>query len=250
MSNHVHLLIETPKDSISRVMQMINFTYTQYFNKKYKKVGHLFQGRYKSFLCDKDNYLLSLVRYIHTNPVRAGLVKHPEQYRWSSHADYIEGGSELVETVQVLRLFSEKPRVARQRYKEFIEEALVDDKEKIYQVIGQQIVGDDTFVEKVAMKLNEGNRPIKKIPLNRLISMIEEITGIGLTEMTSRRRGDKLRIVRCVFVSIAKEMGYTISELQGLMRRDISVLSRMANNAETLLECQKVHQKVKKKIIA
>jgi hypothetical protein len=75
MSSHVHLLIETPADPISRIMQMINFTYTQYFNRKYGKVGHLFQGRYKSYLCDKDSYLLSLVRYIHHNPVRAGLAK-------------------------------------------------------------------------------------------------------------------------------------------------------------------------------
>jgi REP element-mobilizing transposase RayT len=75
MSNHVHLLIETPADPISRIMQMINFTYTQYFNRKYGKVGYLFQGRYKFFLCDKDGYLLSLVRYIHHNPVRAGLAK-------------------------------------------------------------------------------------------------------------------------------------------------------------------------------
>ncbi len=77
MSNHVHLLLETPKDQISRIMQMINFTYTQYFNRKYNKVGHLFQGRYKSHLCDKDEYLLTLMRYIHLNPVRAGIVAGP-----------------------------------------------------------------------------------------------------------------------------------------------------------------------------
>ena len=89
MSNHVHLLLETPKDPIARIMQMLNFTYTQYFNKKYNKVGHLFQGRYKSYLCDKDNYLLGLVRYIHKNPVRAGLVENPDEYSWSSQGDYI-----------------------------------------------------------------------------------------------------------------------------------------------------------------
>jgi REP element-mobilizing transposase RayT len=71
MANHVHLLIETPSATISKIMQRINLTYTQYFNKKYGKVGHLFQGRYKSFLCDRDGYLLSLVRCIHLNPVRA-----------------------------------------------------------------------------------------------------------------------------------------------------------------------------------
>src|SRR4030042_3097103 len=72
-------------DPISRIMQMINFTYTQFFNRKYGKVGHLFQGRDKSYLCDKDSYLLNLVRYIHNNPVRAGLVKDAGAYEWSSY---------------------------------------------------------------------------------------------------------------------------------------------------------------------
>ncbi|MEK6816689.1 MAG: transposase [Nanoarchaeota archaeon] len=251
MSNHVHLLMETPKDPISRIMQMINFTYTQYFNRRYGKVGHLFQGRYKSFLCDKNACLLALVRYIHNNPVRAGLVKHLEQYRWSSHDNYIHGGAGLVEAEQVLRLFSEKPRIARQRYREFIEEAQAQgtDKEKIYQAVGQQIVGDDKFIEKVEMKLNQGNLPVKKLPLKKVVSAVEEVTGIGFAEMTSRKRGDDLRIARSVLVAITREMGYTMAELQGLMERDISVLSRLSNNAETA-ECQKVLRQVKENIIA
>lgn len=249
MKNHVHLLMETPKDPISRIMQMINFTYTQYFNRKYKKVGHLFQGRYKSFLCDKDSYLLALVRYIHSNPVRAGVVKHLKQYRWSSHDNYIQGGVGLVETGQVLRLFSEKPWIARHRYREFIEESSRNDKEKIYSVVRQQIVGDDEFIEKVEEKLGRGERPIKKLPLKVLLSVVKEVTGIGLTEMISRKRGGGLRIARSVLIAIARQMGYTMMELQGLMMRDISVLSRLSNYAESA-ECKKVLQRVKKKIVA
>jgi REP element-mobilizing transposase RayT len=249
MKNHVHLLIETPKDPISRIMQMINFTYTQYFNRKYKKVGHLFQGRYKSFLCDKDSYLLALVRYIHSNPVRAGVVKYLEQYRWSSHENYIQGRVGLVETGQVLRLFSDKPRIAQQRYREFIDEAPGNDKEKIYRVIGQQIVGDNEFLEKVEKKLGRGERTIKKLPLKTVLSMVKEVTGIGLTEMTSRKRSNRLRIARSVLVAIAREMGYTMTELQVLMVRDISVLSRLSNYSG-IVECQKVIRCVKEKLIA
>jgi REP element-mobilizing transposase RayT len=249
MKNHVHLLMETPKDPISRIMQMINFTYTQYFNGKYKKVGHLFQGRYKSFLCDKDSYLLALVRYIHSNPVRAGVVKHLEQYQWSSHGYYIQVKEGLVETEQVLRLFSENPRIARQQYREFIEEASKNDKEKIYSVVRQQIVGDDEFLEKVEKKLSRGERPIKKLLIKVLLSVVKEVTGIGLTEMTSRKRGDGLRIARSVLVAIARQMGFTMTELQGLMMRDISVLSRLSNYADSA-ECQKVFQRIKEKIIA
>jgi len=90
MHNHVHLLIETGETPLSRILQGINQSYTAWFNKRYKTVGHLFQGRYKAILCDRDSYLLSLVKYIHLNPVRARLIKTPEEYPWSSHRVYIK----------------------------------------------------------------------------------------------------------------------------------------------------------------
>jgi len=71
MNNHVHLLVETQDVPLSKVMQGVNQTYTMYFNRKYRTVGHLFQGRYKAILCDRDAYLLGLVKYIHENPLRA-----------------------------------------------------------------------------------------------------------------------------------------------------------------------------------
>lgn len=80
MSNHYHLIIETPEANLSRAMHYINGSYTTYFNIKRKRSGHLFQGRFKSILVDKDNYLLELSRYIHLNPVRAGIVEKPEDY--------------------------------------------------------------------------------------------------------------------------------------------------------------------------
>ena len=115
MSNHLHLLIETPEIPISKIMQRINLTYTQFFNKKYSTVGHIFQGRYKSFLCDREEYLLSLVRYLHLNPVRAKLVEHPQEYKWSSHRDYLSGGMELVDAPRVLRMFSKELSRARRQ---------------------------------------------------------------------------------------------------------------------------------------
>jgi REP element-mobilizing transposase RayT len=78
MPNHVHLLIEMQDDRVSRIMQRVLTTYIQYHNRKYKKIGHLFQGRYKSILCQSDRYLGELVRYVHLNPVRAKMVKRPQ----------------------------------------------------------------------------------------------------------------------------------------------------------------------------
>jgi REP element-mobilizing transposase RayT len=80
MPNHVHLLLGTGSTPLAKFMQGLQQSYTQYFNRRYHKVGHVFQGRYKAIICDKDKYLLALVRYIHLNPVRARLAKRPERY--------------------------------------------------------------------------------------------------------------------------------------------------------------------------
>jgi putative transposase len=233
MTNHVHLLIETPNEPISRIMQMVNFTYTQYFNKKYGKVGHLFQGRYKSYLCDKDSYLLSLVRYIHNNPVRAGLVENASAYAWSSNAAYLKGTKGLVDTDKVHRLFSEKPSIAKQKYVEFMNAAEPDKSLSPYAAYEQQIVGDERFIEEVEKRVERMEKKAKKIPIEDLVLAIEKETGIGLLEMVSRKRDERLRTARGILVSLAKEIGYNMVDLQGILKRDISVLSRLASVGET-----------------
>ena len=93
MPNHVHLLLETGSTPLAKFMQGLQQSYTQYFNRRYHKVGHVFQGRYKAIICDKDKYLLALVRYIHLNPVRARLAKRPERYTHSGHTSYLVNGT-------------------------------------------------------------------------------------------------------------------------------------------------------------
>ena len=92
MTNHYHLLLETPRGNLSAALHDLNTAYTNYFNRRHDRVGHLFQGRYRSILVDKDNYLLELSRYIHLNPVRARMVKRPDAYRWSSYSSYLSFG--------------------------------------------------------------------------------------------------------------------------------------------------------------
>ena len=88
MTNHYHLLMETPEGNLSRIMRHINGAYTNYFNTKRRRAGHLFQGRYKAILVDRDAYALELSRYIHLNPIRAGMSQRPEEYVWSSYRNY------------------------------------------------------------------------------------------------------------------------------------------------------------------
>ena len=107
MSNHYHLVVETPLGNLSKTMQSLNTSYTVYFNHRHRKVGHLFQGRYKAVLVQADEYLHCLSRYIHLNPVRANIVKDPGEYRWSSYKSYIskEEEQEFLTTEFILGMF-------------------------------------------------------------------------------------------------------------------------------------------------
>src|SRR3989337_3724867 len=89
MNNHYHRILETPQGNLLKVMHGINGGYTGYFNRKYGRLGHLLQGRYKGIVVDKDRYLIELSRYVHLNPMRAGIEEKPEQYQWNSYRGYI-----------------------------------------------------------------------------------------------------------------------------------------------------------------
>lgn len=120
MNNHVHLLIEMETVELSKIMQGIQQSFTQRYNKKYNRTGHVFQQRYKAVLCDKDNYLLQLIKYIHYNPVEAG-IEAGLNYQWSSHNNYLKFKNDgLVEIDFVLGMFSEDYKKAHRLYEEFM----------------------------------------------------------------------------------------------------------------------------------
>jgi putative transposase len=127
MGNHYHLIGETPEANLSAIMHSINGAYTTYFNKKRKRSGHLFQGRYKAILIDHDSYLLELSRYIHLNPVKAGMVERPEDYAFSSYASYIFPDKEDIASRDLIWNMTSTEN-APVRYKAFVEEAMNADK--------------------------------------------------------------------------------------------------------------------------
>ncbi|MPZ78835.1 MAG: hypothetical protein GEU77_20220 [Deltaproteobacteria bacterium] len=90
MSNHFHLLLEVDRCSTARILQSLLTGYVRHFNKIHHRRGHLFEGRYKAIVCDRNSYLLELVRYIHLNPVRVAMVKRPGEWRWSGRREYWE----------------------------------------------------------------------------------------------------------------------------------------------------------------
>lgn len=126
MGNHYHLFLETPTGNLSQIMIHINGAYTTYFNVKWKRTGHLFQGRYKAILVEADEYAAELSRYIHLNPVRAGIVDKPEGYLWSSYQSYIGQNTPpaWLKTEFILGYFDGKTADAKNEYRDFVKEKL------------------------------------------------------------------------------------------------------------------------------
>ena len=120
MDNHYHLLVETKDPNLFKGMQSLNSRYAQLFNKVFDRSGHLFQGRYKSFLVEKDDYLLNVVIYIIMNPVRAGMVEHPRRWPWSSFNSILGGKDDGISSSWVLGIFSNNLEKAREYFCERI----------------------------------------------------------------------------------------------------------------------------------
>jgi REP element-mobilizing transposase RayT len=157
MTNHYHLLIETPEKNLSRIMHHINSSYTTYTNIKRKRSGHLFQGRYKSIVVDKDNYLLELSRYLHLNPVRANMTQRPEEYPFSSYRTMVsDTGEKLVSTDTIHGMVANNTKDARDRYRAFVESALSEELESpVGKVYGGIILGGEGFIKAVLNKLED-----------------------------------------------------------------------------------------------
>lgn len=149
MGNHVHLLIEAQETPLSRILQGINQSYTMYFNRKYHTVGHLFQGRYRAILCDRDEYLLGLMKYIHLNPLRAELAEDLDAYPWSNHHAYAGKSTvgNLVDVDMVLGMFSKKREAAWNGYLSFMEDEGGLTKERVYATVDQRLQGDAGFID-------------------------------------------------------------------------------------------------------
>lgn len=189
MNNHYHLLIETPEGNLSSIIHHINTSYTTYFNKKRKRIGHLFQGRFKSILVDKDSYALELSRYIHLNPIRAGFVGKPEDFEWTSLRDYIGETRRLpwLYTDFILDFFNKGNSESKQKYKEFVYEGnKIEMENPLGQVEASTVLGKKEFVDLIKRKYinkKEINRDLPQINKLKIRYSIDQI--IDLTEKLS-----------------------------------------------------------------
>lgn len=162
MDNHYHLLVQTPDANLSQGMRQLNGVYTQAYNRRHGKAGHLFQGRYKAILVDADAYLLELSRYIVLNPVKAGMVKQVADWPWSSYSAMIGGISAppWLSKDYLLAQFSKQRKTATRKYLEFVEEGIKNG--PIWSQLTQQMyLGDKTFIDQAQKHLNKDRDDIQ-----------------------------------------------------------------------------------------
>jgi len=213
MDNHYHLLLSTPNSNLGRAMRHLNGVYTQRYNRLEKTDGPLYRGRYKAILIDADNYLLCVSRYIHLNPVEAGIVKKPADYSWSSYRQYVE--EEATRTWlninQTLGMIGQ--RNAKKRYRTFVEMGVDEETNAFYRKERDQAVfGVDKFIESLAGKIKE-EAEIPESRLNKRSISMDDIVNIvaktfGVEEssiLTSRRGRGQKNTARAVSLYLSRK---------------------------------------------
>jgi putative transposase len=230
MTNHLHLVVQVGDMPLAKILQNISFRYTRYINKKKKRNGHLFQGRYKAILIDADSYLLELVRYIHNNPLRTGLVNKPEQYQWSSHRAYLDKETVTWLTTDfVLSQFAKNEKKARQQFQAFcLKGGNEERREEFHQgTFDGRILGDDGFSENVlAMAKERFHAPVSVEQLVKVVCKVYRMNEQAIVVPGKHQPGAEARAVVAYF---AQEAGKpSLTELGKYFQRDPTAMSRAA----------------------
>lgn len=266
--NHVHLLLRTGHSPISRVMSRLLTGYAVSFNRKYRRHGQLFQNRYKSILCQQDRYLLELVRYIHLNPLRVGLVEDMQsldKYLWSGHGGLMGNRPHDWQNADyILALFADSKKLARKRYRSFVEEGissgsrpdligggllrsaggwrgLEEFRKAGIRVKGdERILGDSDFTESV-LKENEEQLDRKYwlqsqgYNFERVVDLVAEVLSMAPGEIVSRGKSAKTvwgRSLLCYWAN--RELGMTTIEIAKRLHLCQSTVSRASARGEKL----------------
>jgi REP-associated tyrosine transposase len=254
MLNHVHLLLESGEVPLSRIMQRLGSGYTQYFNRRHKQVGHLFQGRYKAILCDKDSYLLELTRYLHLNPVRAKVVKDPLDYLWSSYVGYVgeTQGQQWLDSAEVLEQFSKIVREARKLYRRFVMEGIGDGhKEEYYDVLEGRFLGDKEFAEEIKAKAEVPGYVRMKIKPQVLLGVACAVLGRRRAEVIGASKDrERVRAREAICYVGRNRTELSVTALAKSLGVDATCVSRSVARMESRLGIDKESKKVVDAIVS
>jgi len=226
MSNHLNLAVEVGRIPLSRGMQNLAFRYTRWINRREKRMGHLSQGRYKALLVDRDTYLLELVRYIHLNSLRAGLISDPLDYPWSGHRPYL-GKEEVpwLSTDWVLSQFDDRLGIARRRYRAFIRAGADEGYREAFHSGAEdpRVLGDAGFLASV---LKEKSGPIRPPSLTKIIPAVCEAYGLVHDELRAPTQSRLASEARAVVGWLARELGgASFVEVGRETAREVSTIS-------------------------
>ena len=249
MTNHVHLAVQVGEVPLSRIMQNVSFRYTRYINRRKKQVGHLFQGRYKALLIDMDSYLLELVRYISNNPARAGMVKAPDKYTWSSHTVYLGNISvHWLTTDWVLSQFAKQKKRAIELYRDFVLKGRNEEHRKEFHHgnIEGRILGEDRFGEEVLSRTSQ--KVTRKVTLEQVIQLVCQQYEIDQAVLSSGGRQRRIAEPRAAAALVIREIKYlSLTDLSRRLKRDLSGLSQAATRLEKRLgKDQELAEKINK----
>ena len=221
MNNHYHLVIETPDGNLSKGMRQLNGVYTQAFNQRHRRVGHIFQGRFKAILVQKDSHFLEVWRYVVLNPVRAKAVSHPGQWKWSSYratAGTVQAHGCLT-VGDVLGHFGKRKAIAQQRYYEFVQAGI--DSPSIWDNLeAQSLLGVEGFAEGLRPLVTK-RQEVKEIPRGQRF-----VGRPSLKKLFSERSRGKTSRDRLIARAIT-DYGYSQMEVASFLDLHYSTISRI-----------------------
>lgn len=244
MTNHYHFLVGLSEPTLSDGMHALNSRYAQDFNRRHGRVGHLFQGRFDSRLVQEEAYLIQVIRYDALNPVRAGIIAHPEDYRWSGHraiAGLDEPPSWLA-VERTLQCFAPDPAIARIYYSRFVDDGIGIERSPWRDVVGQIYLGDDTWVDSMRSRIEAeprcDNYPIQqRDPSSVTMADVVRIvaTSLAVSENEVRfGRGGPARMLAAWTAWYGPRLNLR-SIAAGLRVRSTSGISRMVRTCQQRL---------------
>jgi len=263
MTNHYHLIMETPEANLGRAMQWLNVSYATYYNRRHQYAGHLFQGRYKAIVIEADEYLDSLSRYIHLNPVRAKMQKNPWDYAWSSCQFFVKSQKtpDWLDVDRILSGFGRSPRIARNKYKTYVMESDPADPSK--DMTGSSLLGSKAFIKWAQATFLADHNDTNGIPELKRVkpcpSVEEIVESVGRYFKTPTeailKRGSKCNQARDIAMYLSRQLSGCSGQKLGRLFGDITgaaITMRCKRVTESRLRNRKLKRDLDKlrKIIA
>lgn len=262
MNNHYHLILETPDANLSRAMQWLNVSYASYFNHRHRYAGHLFQGRFKALVVEAGEYLEALSRYVHLNPVRAGLAERPWDYPWSSCRAFVKSQKtpDWLDLTRTLDGFGNTPRAARHRYKAYLAAEKVENPGEA--ITGGSLLGSASFIDWITSTLladRSDNNAVAALKRVRPAPSVEKVVALvsehfRIPEATILRRGAKGNDARDVAIYLCrqhsrrsgKELGKVFGHISGaaITMRYKALAERRTKNRKLKTQIAKIERQI------